>query len=117
MTRKPKGLAKLWREIKRPFVRRKPIIEKMKKLQAHRNEILSFFGASSEISRGVESALKYYHRWSGFLDIPRNECRLFAKHVGIDLQSEIRQTDELWVLDDIKLPLPQNLRLSGMIYG
>lgn len=120
---KPKGLAIIGREIKRPFLAYRNTLKKINTLRLADEQIRHFFGESNEISKGIDSVIRFY-RWSAILGRgparlfvsdpfpgPRhlhNYFWLFSRHLGIDLKKEIRVTDEALILDDIKLPLPPN---------
>ena len=116
---------KIWREVKRPFRRfrlaklRRNEQELQTKI-ATLHDMLGFFdNPSSEAYKTVNSLLRFY-RWQSilggntarFLRIPEPHVSLyglFAQHVGIDLEKEIRSTDECAViLDGIKFPHPLN---------
>ena len=126
-TAKPKGLAKIWREIKRPFERKIETAKKLANLRACKSEANAVFGEPSEISKAIDSLVKFY-RWKGilggeiakFLHIKRQvklgRCAVFAQHVGIELEKEIQLTDEALILDNIKLPHPQNEADKGLLW-
>ena len=105
---------KIWREIKRPFKRKFEAIEKIHGLQPCRNEANTFFGAESDISRCVDAELKFW-RWAFILGsnfAERLHVRkhspetldVFTRHIGINLENEIRVTDEGMDIDGIKIP-------------
>ena len=118
-TAKPKGLAKIWREVKRPFARRMKAFEKVGELRTVKREVDTYFGASSEISKHVGTALRF-HQWKSLvggeitklLRVQRpahaDTFGVFALHVGVDLDKEIQSTNEALILDGIKLPHPHN---------
>ena len=118
MVAKPKGLAKIWREVKRlfgqPFRGKIKTKEKIEELRVCKSKLNAVFGESNEASKAIGSLLRFY-RWklilggdiARFLRVPEPQLgryNSFAQLAGVDLESEISITDEAWILDGIKLP-------------
>ena len=115
----PKGLARIWWEIRKPYwayLYHAAWAAEMKEQLRH------FFGEPSEIGKGIDSVKRFY-QWSAVFgkrltqllsnpfpnrEQPDTYFKWFARQVGIDLKKEIHQTAEMWVLDGIKIPQPQN---------
>ena len=65
-TAKPKGLAKIWREIKSPFRGRMRTLEIINELQSRKSKVEAVFGTCSKVSQHLADELRFY-RWKAVL--------------------------------------------------
>ena len=85
-------------------------------IRSVKDRIKCFFGEHSEADIAFDSMLQSY-ALSGVENVPisayhewlqknNGNFGFFMRHVGIDMTKEHQLTDGVWILDDIKLPLP-----------